>query len=83
MSKDIQTKSNERLSCCSASKEGGHCPMSAKFDAIVGAPNFKMTLYGIGSVFILLGVIILIWPIVVVWLTAILSILIGIMALWY
>jgi uncharacterized membrane protein len=81
MSEDSQTKENEHMPCCSASKEGGHCPMSAKFNDIVASAKFRMTLLGVGSVFILLGVVILVWPIVIVWLTAMVSILMGIMIL--
>jgi len=81
MSEDSQTEENEHMPCCSESTEGGHCPMSAKFNGIVGSPKFRMSLLGVGSVFILLGVVILIWPIVIVWLTAMVSILMGIMIL--
>ena len=81
MSENIQTESNEHMPCCSTSKEGAHCPMSAKFDSTVGNPKFRVTMLGVGIVFILLGIVILMWPVVAVWLTAMVAVLIGIMVI--
>jgi len=81
MSENVQTESNEHMPCCSASKEGAHCPMSAKFDSTVGNPKFRVTLFGVGVVFIFLGIVILMWPVVVVWITAMVAVLIGVIVI--
>ena len=81
MSAHIETNDSDHSPCCSMNEGGGHCPMASKFEATFGSERFANRLKIIGTMFILLGVIIIIWPIVVVWLTAAVSILLGVLVL--
>lgn len=81
MSEHTEHQAGAHMACCSSSEGGSHCPMSAKFDATVGSRGFRSGAVLVGVIFILLGIAILIWPIIAVWLTAAVSILIGSMVL--
>lgn len=81
MSANTETNISDHSPCCSMNEGGGHCPMAAKFEATFGSVKFSNGLKIVGVIFILLGVIIVIWPIVIVWLTAAVSILFGILVL--